>query len=269
MKEQENIFNLYVDREVVNKVNFKKKDLLCVLALMLECYKRRAVCGRDVIEISCTPSTLWDNVVWKIKPTHTDRKNFMESFNRLVDSELITITESSSPKISWSTLLHVNIEKILHEENNSFVMFCSETFEFFEEQNYNTLSTLLQLYLSITSYFDMSQIQSFDEAIRKRENPIDYNYEFYGKMDFHVSCWASHNRLIMTKHSNDTHYEQWINKKTLIKMLDILEEIGLIAIVRTNLNGESFSNHYCYPRHKKYVEKIAKHMAEQQLYNRG
>lgn len=265
---QENIFNLYVDREVVNKVNFKKKDLLCVLALMLECYKRRSVCGKDIIEISCTPSTLWDNVVWKVKPTHTDRKNFMESFNRLVDSELITITKSSSPKISWSTLLHVDITKILHEENNSFIMFCSETFELVEGHNYNTLSTLLQLYLSITSYFDMSQIAAFDESIKKKENPIDYGYDLYGKLDFHISCWASYKRLMMTRHSKDTHFEQWITDKTLTKMLGILEDANLISIVRTTVNGEQFPNHYCYPRHKKYVEKIAKRMAEQQLYHR-
>lgn len=266
---KENVFNLYVDREVINKVNFKKKDLLCVLALMFECYKRKSICGDGVVEISCTPSTLWDNVVWKVKPTHTDRKNFMESFNRLIDGELIRITKSSSTKISWSTLLHVDITKILHEENNPFIMFCSETFELVEGHNYNTLSTLLQLYLSIISYFDMSQIRAFDEAISKKESPIDYNYDFYGKMDFHVSCWASHQRLMMTKHSGDTHYEQWISKKTLIKMLDVLEESGMISIVRINHHGENFSNHYCYPRHKKYVEKIAKHMAEQKLYSRG
>lgn len=266
--DQENIFNLYVDREVVNRVNFKKKDLLCVLALMLECYKRRSVCGKDVVEISCTPSTLWDNVVWKVKPTHTDRKNFMESFNRLVNNELIIVTKSSSSKISWSTLLHVDIEKILHDENNSFIMFCSETFESFDGQNYNTLSTLLQLYLSIISYFDMSQIQAFDEAIKNKENPIDYQYDLYGEIDFHISCWASHNRLMKSKHSADNLKEQWITKPTLIKMLKVLEESNLISIIRTNIDGEDFPNHYCYPRHKKYVELIAKRMAEQKIYAR-
>ena len=263
-----NSFNLYVDRKVVDEVNFKKKDLLCVLALMLESYKRKAVCGEGVVEISCTPSTLWDNVVWKVKPTHTDRKNFMESFNRLVESGLVKIVKSSSQKVSWSTLLHLDIEKILHEENNSFIAFCTDTFEFIEGKNYATLSTLLQLYLSIISYFDMSQIRDFDEAIEKGECPIDFGYEFYGKMNFHVSCWASYKRLMTTKHSSDTHYEQWITKPTLIKMLKILEEVKLISIIRTSINGEDFPNHYCFPRHKHYVEKIAKHMAEQKVYAR-
>lgn len=263
-----NSFNLYVDRKVVDEVNFKKKDLLCVLALMLESYKRKAVCGEGIVEISCTPSTLWDNVVWKVKPTHTDRKNFMESFNRLVESGLVEIVESSSQKITWSTLLHLDIEKILHEENNSFIAFCTDTFEFIEGKNYATLSTLLQLYLSIISYFDMSQIREFDEAIRKGESPIDYTYEFYGEMNFHVSCWASYKRLMTTKHSSDTKKQQWISDKTLTKMLSILEDAQMISIVRIVINGEQFPNHYCYPRHKKYVEKIAKHMAEQQLYAR-
>lgn len=263
------IFNLYVDKEVVDKVNFKKKDLLCVLALMLESYKRKSVCGGDVVEISCTPSTLWDNVVWKVKPTHTDRKNFMESFNRLLDSGLIRVVQSSSTKISWSTLLHIDIEELLHEENNAFIMFCSDTFELFENHNYSTLSALLQLYLSIISYFDMSQIRGFDEMIAKGGCPIDYSYELYGKLDFHISCWTSHKRLMSTKHSSDTHFEQWVTKPTLIKLLNILEDVGLISIVKIKIDGEDFSNHYCYPRHKKYVERIAHNMAKQKIYNRS
>lgn len=265
---KKNLFDIYIDREVVDKVNFKKKDLLCVLALMLRACESRRNRGNDVVVISSTPSALWDNVVWKVKPTHTDRKNFMESLNRLIDSGLIVIEEASSERLSWSTLAHFNITNLLHEENNPFIIFCNDTFEYFDNCNYSTLSSALQLYLSIVSYFDMSQIREFDEAIRNKEKPIDYIYDLYGKLDFHISCWASHERLMTSKHSSDKNKEQWITKPTLIKMLKLLEEVGLISIIKTNIKGKDFSNHYCYPRHKKYVEMIAKRMAEQQEYAR-
>ena len=71
-----------------------------------------------------------------------------------------------------------------------------------------------------------------------------------------------------TKHSKDSEKERWVSDKTLTKLLSLLEEVGLIAIVRTNINGENLPNDYCYPRHKNYVEMIAKRMAEQQIYNR-
>lgn len=265
---KKNLFDIYIDREVVDKVNFKKKDLLCVLALMLRACESRRNRGDDVVVISSTPSALWDNVVWKVKPTHTDRKNFMESLNRLIDSGLIVIEEASSERLSWSTLAHFNITNLLHEENNPFIIFCNDTFEYFDNCNYSTLSSALQLYLSIVSYFDMSQIREFDEAIKNKEKPIEYNYDLYGKLDFHISCWASYKRLMTTKHSKDSEKERWVSDKTLTKLLSLLEEVGLIAIVRTNINGENFPNHYCYPRHKNYVEMIAKRMAEQQIYNR-
>lgn len=252
----------------MDKVNFKKKDLLCVLALMLRACESRRNRGDEVVVISSTPSTLWDNVVWKVKPTHTDRKNFMESLNRLIDSGLIVLEECSSEKLAWSTLAHFNITNLLHEENNAFIIFCNDTFEYFDNCNYNTLSSALQLYLSIVSYFDMSQIYEFDEAIRNKEKPIDYSYELYGKLNFHISCWASHERLMTTKHSSDKNREQWVSKKTLIKMLKLLEDVGLISIIRIEQDKEKFTNHYCYPRHKRYVEQIAKQMVKQKLYHR-
>ena len=53
-------------------------------------------------------------------------------------------------------------------------------------------------------------------------------------------------------------------------MLDLLEELGLIAIVTPQVKDskETFTNHYCYPRHKYYVQHIANMMAKQQIYMR-
>ncbi|MEO3151952.1 hypothetical protein [Turicibacter sanguinis] len=262
-------FNIYVDRQVVNEVSYKKKDLLCVLALLFELNKRRAIYG-DAIEIACTPSTLWGNIVWRVKPTRRDRENFMDSLKRLIQGGLVIVTKQEHETISWNTLIHLDVEQIAHNENQTFIMFCSDDLEFLVEQNYSTITTLLQLYISITSYFNVSDIRDFDEAIAKGEHPIDFTYDLYGELDYHISCWASHQRLMTTKHSTDTVREQWISKPTLIKMLDLLEELGLIAIVTPQVKDsrETFTNHYCYPRHKYYVQHIANMMAKQQVYMR-
>lgn len=264
-------YNVYVDRRVVNKVSYKKKDLLCVMALMLELTKRRAIHGNDVVEVACTPSTLWGNIVWRAKPTRRDRENFMDSLKRLIQGGLVLVTKQEHETIAWNTLIRLNVEQIAHNENETFIMFCSNDLEFLVEQNYSTITTLLQLYISVTSYINVADVRYFDEAIAKGEHPIDFNYDLYGELDYHISCWASHQRLMTTKHSTDTVKEQWISKHTLIKMLDLLEELGLIAIVTPQVkdNKETFTNHYCYPRHKYYVQHIANMMAKQQIYMRN
>lgn len=270
MNTKNKAFDLYIDRGVVDKVNFKNKDLLCILALALEHYKNQGVFGDEFHrDISCTPEILWRNIIG-MDANRTDRKKFIDSLERLKNHGLITIDFKSDKdvKIMWNTYLEINAEALIHNPNNSFIMVNTVDINSMCVNNYNTLTTLVQCYVSIVSYFDMSQIREFDEAIKNKEKPIDYSYDLYGKIDLHISCWASHDRLMTTKHSSDKSREQWITKPTLIKMLNLLEEIGLISIVKTNINGKDFSNHYCYPRHKKYVEMIAKRMAEQQDHAR-
>ena len=106
--------------------------------------------------------------------------------------------------------------------------------------------------------------------IANGENPIDESYDLYGELNYHISCWASHERLMTTKHSMDKNPLNWISNKTLIESLTLLEELGLIAIVRPQVKGskEHFTNHYCFPRHKKYVQQIANMQAKQIVYKR-
>lgn len=263
-------YTLYLDREVIDEVNYEEKDLLCVLAILLECCKNSVVHGD--CKIACTPSTLWANITRKIKTTATDRRNFVSSIHRLVENGTITLLEHETSVIKWSTLLKIDASNILHNSNSPFICIESNNLEGIKYKEYKhvTLAILLQLYVSIISYFDMSDIRAFDNAIANGELPLDETYDLYGELNYHVSCWASHERLMTTKHSMDKNPLNWISNKTLIESLNLLEELGLIAIVRPQVKGskEHFTNHYCFPRHKKYVQKIANMQAKQIIYKR-
>lgn len=268
--ENEAKYTLYLDREVIDQVNYEEKDLLCVLAILLECCKNSVVYGD--CEIACTPSTLWANITRKVKTTKTDRRNFVESINRLSENGTITLLDHETKIIKWSTLLKIDASNILHDSNCPFICIDSSDLDGikYKEYKHATLAVILQLYVSLVSYVDMSQIEAFDNAIANGENPIDESYDLYGELNYHISCWASHERLMTTKHSMDKNPLNWISNKTLIESLTLLEELGLIAIVRPQVKGskEHFTNHYCFPRHKKYVQQIANMQAKQIVYKR-
>lgn len=267
----DNNYDLYLDRTVIDKVSYKEKDLLCILAILLECAKNNVIYGD--CEIACTPSTLWANITRKIKTTATDRRNFVNSILRLASDGTITLLEHETKTIKWSTLLKIDASNILHNSNCPFICISNDDLNTikYKEYKHATLATVLQLYVSIVSYFNMADIQAFDEAIANGEIVIDDSYDLYGKLDYHVSCWASYERLMTTKHSTDKTPVNWISDKTLTDSLMLLQELGLIAIVKPQVKDskERFTNHYCFPRHKQYVQKIADMQAKQVIYKRN
>ena len=262
----DNNYDLYLDRTVIDKVSYKEKDLLCILAILLECAKNQLVYGSEECIIHCTPSTLWANITQKVKITRTDKKNFIDSINRLITDNVVTVVESNTKDIKWSTLLKLDTRSIIHDSNRTFVCIKGDDLDGikYKEYSHNTLATVLQIYVAIVSYFNMQQIEDFDTAIAANKMVIDENYDLYGQLDYHVSCWASHNRLMTTRHSSDTPGQPWISKPSLIEGLNLLEELGLICIVSV----PGITNHYCFPRHEKYVKQIAQMQAKQIAYSK-
>lgn len=272
MNDEKPIYTVLLDREVIDETNYKKKDLMCILAILLEYYKQQSVYGVHITEIPCNVACLWANMVWSVKPSRRDRENFIESINRIVSTGLIEVVEKSgeASAIRWNTNMIIDVKNLIHDVKKTFIKFNSQNLEKLIEFNYKTLTTLLQIYISITSYFNEKQIDYFDNCIEKGIAPIDVNYDLYGTLDYHISCWASQDRLTRTKHNMDTPGNQWITKPTLIEGLKLLEQAGLIAIVKPNApKNENFANHYCYPRHKKYVQMIADMQVKQIIHERG
>ena len=270
-EQQPPIFTVLLDREVIDGVNYKKKDLVCILAILLEYYKQQSIHGKHITKILCSVACLWANMVWSVKPSRRDRENFVESINRLVDTGLIEIIEKSGEgsTLRWNSNVIFDVSNLIHDAQRTYIKFDSKNLEKLVEVNYKTLTTLLQVYISIISYFNNQQINYFDKCIEQGVSPIDESYDLYGQLDYHISCWASQDRLTRTKHNKDEVGNQWITKPTLIEALKLLEEAGLIAIVKPKApKGENFTNHYCYPRHKKYVQLIADMQVKQIIHNR-
>ena len=261
-----NNYDLCLDRTVIDKVSYKEKDLLCILAILLECAKNQLVYGSEECIIHCTPSTLWANITQKVKITRTDKKNFIDSINRLITDNVVTVVESNTTQIKWSTLLKLDTRSIIHDSNRSFICIKGDDLNGvkYQEYSHNTLATILQIYVAIVSYFNMQQIQYFDEAIANGKPVLDEQYDLYGKIDYHVSCWASHERLMTTRHNTDEKGQPWISKPSLIEGLELLQQLGLICIVSV----PGIVNHYCFPRHEKYVKQIAQRQAKQIAYQK-
>lgn len=262
----DNNYDLYLDRTVIDKVSYKEKDLLCILAILLECAKNQLVYGSEECIIHCTPSTLWANITQKVKITRTDKKNFIDSINRLITDNVVTVVESNTTQIKWSTLLKLDTRAIIHDSNRSFICIKGDDLNGvkYQEYSHNTLATILQIYVAIVSYFNMDEIRSFDEAIITGKPVLDKGYDLYGTLDYHVSCWASHERLMTTRHSIDDKGKPWISKPSLIEGLELLQQLGLICIVSV----PGITNHYCFPRHEKYVKQIAQMQAKQIAYKK-
>ena len=118
----------------------------------------------DITKIPCSVACLWANMVWSVKPSRRDRENFVESINRLVDTGLIEIIEKSGEgsTLRCNSNVIFDISNLIHDAQRTYIKFDSKNLEKLVEVNYKTLTTLLQVYISIISYFNNQQINYFD-----------------------------------------------------------------------------------------------------------
>lgn len=262
-------YNLLVDKGVLEKVDYKQKDIFAILVLLFR--NQQSMIARTNDGKNCfvsSPSGLYGDFLDVTGTTRTQRSNFVNSLQRLVDNKIIEVIEvngkkyTNKTKIQWNSLLKIDCNNLIHKSRKPFVMLNTIDIGDIVEQDDLDFNTLLQVYVDVISYINQ------DDVIQADLGKIDLNYEIYGDMShIHLSCWASIDTLCTKRYSGDKNNNQWISNKTMIKALNILVEIGLLAkVTPKSNNGQVFPNHYCYKRHEKMVQKIADNKARQILY---
>ena len=160
------------------------------------------------------------------------------------------------------SLLKIDCNNLLHVSRKPYIIVGTEEINGIIYQDKMDFETLLQVYINIVSYINQKDVSDADLG------KIDLSYEIYGKMDIHLSCFASINTLCTKRFSGDKNEEVWISRPTMLKALKLLEEIGAISIVvpkKPKGCKQNFSNHCCYPRHKEMVQRIADNYVKQVL----
>ena len=264
-------YSLIVDKKVLNLADFKEKDVFAILTLLLRNQQVMSV-ARVVEEddnvFVASPGDLYGNFFDVTGVSRKARTSFVESIKRIAENDLIAIREVNGKKndgtrrIQWNSLLKIDCNNLVHASRKPYITVSTEEINGIVYQDKMDFETLLQVYINIVSYINQKDVSDADMG------KIDLKYELYGKMDIHLSCFASINTLCTKRFSGDKSNESWISNKTIIKAIQILEEIGAISIVvpkKPKGCKQNFSNHYCYPRHKEMVQRIADNYVKQVL----
>lgn len=264
-------YDLLVDKKILNLADFKEKDVFAILALLLRNQQvmsvARVVEEEDNVFVA-SPGDLYGNFFDVTGVSRKARTSFVNSIKRIAENDLIVIKEVNGKKndgtrrIQWNSLLKIDCNNLLHVSRKPYIIVGTEEINGIIYQDKMDFETLLQVYINIVSYINQKDVSDADLG------KIDLSYEIYGKMDIHLSCFASINTLCTKRFSGDKNEEVWISNKTIIKAIKILEEIGAIAIVvpkKPKGCKQNFSNHYCYPRHKEMVQRIADNYVKQVL----
>ena len=264
-------YSLIVDKKVLNLADFKEKDVFAILTLLLRNQQVMSV-ARVVEEddnvFVASPGDLYGNFFDVTGVSRKARTSFVESIKRIAENDLIAIREVNGKKndgtrrIQWNSLLKIDCNNLVHASRKPYITVSTEEINGIVYQDKMDFETLLQVYINIVSYINQKDVSDADMG------KIDLKYELYGKMDIHLSCFASINTLCTKRFSGDKGNESWISNKTIIKAIQILEEIGAISIVvpkKPKGCKQNFSNHYCYPRHKEMVQRIADNYVKQVL----
>lgn len=263
---------LQIDKDVLSLTNFKEKDLFAILALLFRNHQVMSVprmVEEDDNVFVASPADLYGNFFDVTNVGRKSRTNFVNSIKRVTDCGLITIKEvngktyDETKRVQWNSLLKLDCNNLIHASRKPFINVSTDDISDVIYQDKMDFETLLQVYLNVISYINQKDVSDADLG------KINLKYEIYGKMDIHLSCFASINTLCTKRYSGDKDTETWISNKTMLKALKILEEIGAIVIVtpkKPNGCKQNFSNHYCYPRHKEMVQQIADNYVKQVLH---
>ena len=254
-------------------VDFKEKDLFTVLALLFR--NQQTMIGRQGEgrnRFVASPGGLYGDFFDVTLVSRRQRTNFVKSLERICNTGLIKVLEingkafNDTEKIQWNSLLKLDCTNLAHQATRPFVMVDTVDMGDIVLQDKVNFHILLQVFTNIISYFNQNDI------IRADSGEVDVSYELYSGQEPHISCYASINTLCTKRYSTDQKQESWISNKTLLKCLVVLEEIGLISIVKPKKPKncqQNFSNHYCYPRHKNLVQKIADNKVKQVLHTQS
>lgn len=264
-------YNLLLDREVMQLIDFKERDLFTVLALLFRNQQTMiARFNEGGNRFVASPGGLYGDFFDVTQVSRRQRTKFVESLGRVCSSGLVEVMEingrpySKNDKIQWNSLIKFNCTNLVHQSSRTFIMLDTSDMGEIVYQDKVDFQTLLQVYVNVTSYFNQYDISQADTG------ELDLNYDLYNGNEPHISCYASVDTLCTKRYSTDAKRENWISSKTLTKCLRVLEEIGLLTIVKPNKPKDckqNFTNHYCYPRHKKLVQRIADNKVKQIIHS--
>lgn len=259
-------FKFNVDHNNLTLADFNSNEMFWIVGLLYE-YNKEMIArgtGEPLPYIVISPQLIYANLYDTTKITRRIKESFMKSFSSLISKNMIIILEDKKP--AWQTVLKVDVSPLLHGNQNTFVQLSTDDMGVIITRKPSEFSTLLAVYLNIISYINQGHVAYIDQ------NGFDINTEVIGmtkENQWHISCYASLNRLSTTKHSADIVTEPWISKPTLLKYINILVELGLLQIVKPTVEvDERVTNHYCLPQHREYVQIISNRQAEQLKYKR-
>lgn len=252
-----------VKKSILGEVSFMNTELLWLMAIIYKHNNEVRHLEKDVENIVfICPNAIIADILRTVKISPKQQQNLMKDLNLMYQRGLFKVVETRRTrvpkKLRWNETIAIDVTNLIRlqnekvpfigfEDDDLLLMTSSEEFKLAQ------IPTLLAVYVNIISYFNMRDIIYVDNG------EFDLTYENTKEERPHIDCWASINKLCTTRFSQDEKVEEWISKNTLQKYIKLLVEMGLLSVVKPNpkyTNGENFSNHYCFPRHKKLVQQL-------------
>ena len=265
-----------VKKSVLGEVSFVDNEILWLMAIIYKHNNEKKHLEEESENIVfITPSNLIADIFRSVLISPKQQRKLMQDLNKMYQRGFFEVVQTRTTKIptklKWSETIAIDVTNLirLQDSGESFVCFEDEDLLLITSNERIKLSqtpSLLSVYFNIVSYFNMNDILYVDNN--------DFDLDYYNtKQDRpHIDCWASLNTLMHKRYSGSDYEENgWITKPTLVKYIQMLSDLELIAIVKPNekyTKGEHFANHYCFPRHKDLVQKLVDRETYQRMYCR-
>ena len=267
-----------VKKSVLGEVSFVDNEILWLMAIIYKHNNEKKHFENDNENIVfITPSNLIADIFRSVLISPKQQRKLMQDLNKMYQRgffEVVQTRVTTVPKkLKWNETIAIDVTNLirLQGSDESFVCFDDEDLLLItsnERVKLSQIPPLLSVYFNIVSYFNMGDIIYIDS------NGNDYDLMYYNTRQDrpHIDCWASLDTLCHKRYSGGEYEEEaWITKPTLIKYIQILSDLRLIAVVKPNKKyskGENFTNHYCFPRHEELVQKLVDRETYQKVYCR-
>lgn len=265
-----------VKKSILGEVSFVDNEILWLMAIIYKHNNEKRHLEKEFENIVfITPSNLIADIFRTVQISQKQQRKLMQDLNKMYQRGVFEVVQTRTTKIpkklKWSETVAIDVTNLIRLQSSQEPFVCFEDDDLLlitsnDRLKLSQVPLLLAIYFNIISYFNMNDIIGVDNG------EFDLAYENKREDRPHIDCWASLDTLTHKRYSGAIYEEeQWITKPTLIKYIQTLCDLGLIAVVKPNekyTKGEHFVNHYCFPRHRKLVQQLVDREIYQKIYCR-
>ena len=253
---------LPINREVLNLIDYMSEDGLNALILysVIVLHNEMRKSWLFTSKWSTSLATLFIDLGVNLKKD--DKTKLVDALQYLVDLNIILVDEMSK---GFTKEFVINTDSPMLDKGQSYMLIRTDEFSKILSGKLAEVRQELALHIffisTVNGKYIHHSLEDLGEVLtNKQYNGGDYdNWLVRLKKEeqdelLKVVCWWNLEDMTTHKHSKDESGVQWINRKTLVKVLKRLEDKGIISTITVKCKGFANKTILCKTEHKPLIE---------------